>query len=128
MSAPRVFHLDTGGCGACAVEVWAAVESSGELEWAAGPHQADVVALTGSITPTTRIAVLAIYQTFFADRVPIVAVGRCAIDGHPYGKGGVGALRELIIQAKVEACPPLPRIILDTLLAAATSPVATNNR
>ena len=128
MSATRVFHLDTGGCGACAVEVWAAVESSRELEWAVGPQQADVVALTGSITPATREAVLTLYRTYFAGRVPVVAIGRCAIDGHPYGKGGLAVATELVTHGRVEACPPVPLVILDTLLAAASSSVEEKNR
>lgn len=114
---PRVFHLDTGGCGACAVELWAAVESSPELQWAAGPDQADVVALTGSLTPATRAAALALYQDHWAGRVPVIAVGRCAVDGYPYGRGGVVAAG-IEIQGKVEACPPLPTIILYGLLNA----------
>ena len=122
MTAVRVWHLDTGGCGACAAEVWAAVESSRELQWAPGPDQADVVALTGSITPATRDAVLDLYHTFIAGRVPVVAVGRCAIDGYPFGAGGLVALGEIAVQARVESCPPLPPIILDTLLGVVRSP------
>ena len=122
MTAVRVWHLDIGGCGACAAEVWAAVESSRELQWAPGPDQADVVALTGPITPAARDAVLDLYHTFIAGRVPVVAVGRCAIDGYPYGNGGLVAGGEIAVQARVEACPPLPLIILDTLLGVVSSP------
>ncbi len=122
MSPVRVFHLDTGGCGACAAEVWATVESSQELAWARGPVQADVVALTGSITPPSQDAVLALYHTFFAGRVPIVAVGRCALDGYPYGKGGSQSLEAIHVQRRVDPCPPLPAIILDALLSAASIP------
>ena len=116
MRPVRVFHLDTGGCGACAAELWATVESSRELQWAPGPGQADVVALTGSILPPTRDAVLTLYYEFFAERVPIVAIGRCAVDGSPYGRGGIVALEEMRVQRTLEACPPLPTIILDALL------------
>ena len=122
MTAIRVLHLDTGGCGACAAEVWATVESSPELQWAPGPLQADVVALTGSITPATRDALRGMYQTFIAGRVPIVVVGRCAIDGYPYGRGGIVAWGELAVQRRVEGCPPLPSIILEALLNAAATP------
>ena len=111
----RVFHLDTGGCGACAIELWAVVESSPEMEWAVGPDQADVVALTGSLTPATREPVLALYRNNWAGRVPVIAVGRCAIDGYPYGRGGAAAAG-IEIHGKVEACPPLPTIIHYALL------------
>ena len=91
MTATRVFHLDTGGCGACALEVWATVETSPELQWASSPLHADVVALTGSLTAATRDLVLTIYRDYLVGRVPIVAIGRCAIDGYPYGKGDATA-------------------------------------
>ncbi len=116
MTPFRVFHLDTGGCGACAMELWAAVEASRELQWASGPGQADVVALTGSVTPPTREAVVALYRQFWEGRVPVVAVGRCALDGYPYGRGGIAVVDAIQVQGKVEACPPLPAIILYALL------------
>ncbi len=122
MRTLRVYHLDTGGCGACAAEVWTAVELSGALVWAAGPAQADVVALTGSLTPSTREAVLALYRRFWVDRVPVLAIGRCAIDGYPFGRLGVAAVEGLHIQGKVEACPPTPSIVLYALLSAAMQP------
>lgn len=120
MTPLRVFHLDTGGCGACGAEVWATVEAAGELIWAPGPAQADVVAVTGALTPPNHAAVLYLYRQFWAERVPIVAVGRCAVDGYPFGKLGVEALAELRVRGKVEACPPVPSIILYALLGAVT--------
>ena len=118
MKPARVFLLDTGGCGTCAAEVWATVELSDELAWAPGPAHADVVALTGSITPATREVVLSLYLEFFADQTPVVVVGRCAVDGYPFGQGGVRHLAEIEVARKVEVCPPLPSIILETLLHA----------
>ena len=121
MTTLRVFHLDTGGCGACAAEVWATVEASPELHWAPGPAQADVVALTGTLTPATRGAMLALYHEYWQDRVPIIAIGRCAIDGYPFGRGGLAAVGEISVRGKVAACPPLPEVILQALLNVAPS-------
>lgn len=118
MKPARVFLLDTGGCGACAAEVWATVELSDELVWAPGPAHADVVALTGSISPATRETVLALYLEFFVDQTPVVVVGRCALDGYPFAQGGVRYLAQIEVTRKIEVCPPLPSIILDTLLGA----------
>ena len=110
-----MFHLDTGGCGACAAELWASVEVSRELRWAPGPAQADVVALTGCLTPATRDAIVSLYHQFWEGRVPVVAIGRCAIDGYPYGKLGVAATPDIHVQGQVESCPPLLEMILDAL-------------
>lgn len=118
----RVFHLNAGDCGACAAEVWAAVEGSPELGWAATPQDADVIALTGSVPATIRAAVLGVVGTLRPERQPLVAVGRCAIDGHPFGKGGVAALPDIATRRKVDGCPPLTELVADALLEAARQP------
>ncbi len=118
MRPVRVFHLDLGGCGACAAEVWAAVEGAKELARAAAPSEADVVALTGSVTPLSRPAVQALWDELWTGHVPLVAVGRCAIDGYPFGQGGLGTLPEVVAQAKITACPPQPELVVQILLQA----------
>lgn len=120
--AIRVFHLCAGDCGACAAEVWAAVEGSSELDWAPTPQSADVIALTGSIPPASRNSLLAIYTSLVKDRLPLVAVGRCAIDGHPFGKGGIAALPEIAARRKVDGCPPLVEGVVEALLESARQP------
>lgn len=122
----RVFHVCAGDCGACAAEVWAAVESSAELTWAATPQSADVIALTGSVPPAVRSAVLALYASLIQPdggrRLPLVAVGRCAIDGYPYGKGGIAALPEIEARRKVDGCPPLTETVAEALTEVARRP------
>lgn len=121
MRTVRVFLLDTGGCGACAAEVWAAVEVSPELDWASGPGEADVVALTGLVPPGTHDVVLGLYRELWAGRVPVVVVGRCAVEGYPFGQGGVRSLGELVVDRKVDSCPPLPSIVAEAVLSAANA-------
>lgn len=118
MSRIRVFHLDTGGCGACAAEVWAAVETSPELTWAPGPAQADVVAITGAVTPAAREVTVALYRRYWQDRVPVLAIGRCAVDGYPFGRLGVAAVEEIVPQGTVQSCPPSPSIVRYALVGA----------
>lgn len=118
----RVFHLCAGDCGACAAEVWAAVEGAPQLAWAFTPQQADVVVLTGSIPPSSRGAMLATYTSLIAGQVPVVVVGRCAIDGHPFGKGGIAALPDIEARRKVDGCPPLVEVVVDALLDAGRQP------
>ncbi len=120
----RVFHLGAGDCGACAAEVWAAVEGSSDLCWAATPQSADVIALTGSIPAPSRNALLAVYAAQVKDRLPLVAVGRCAIDGHPFGKGGIAALPEIEARRKVDGCPPLVDGVIEALVQSARQPRA----
>jgi Ni,Fe-hydrogenase III small subunit len=118
----RVFHLCAGDCGACAAEVWSAVEGTTQLAWAATPQLADVVALTGSIPAATRSALLNTVTALIQGRLPIVVVGRCAIDGFPYGKGGIAGLPEIEARRKVDGCPPLTDNVVEALLEAARQP------
>lgn len=124
--AVRVFHVCAGDCGACAAEVWAAVEGSPELAWAATPQTADVIAVTGSVPPAARNALLNVYNALMQHaedhRRPLVVIGRCAIDGYPYGKGGIAALPTIEARRKVDGCPPLTDIVTEALIEAARRP------
>lgn len=120
--AVRVFHVGAGDCGACAAEVWAAIEGSSELTWAATPQLADIIVLTGSVPAAVRNAVLTLYSGLVQDRLPLLVVGRCAIDGYPFGKGGVAALPELRVQRKVDGCPPLVETVTEALIQTARKP------
>lgn len=118
----RVFHLNGGDCGACAAEVWAAVETAGQLTWAATPQEANVVALTGAIPPTMRTALVTTITTLVQRQVPIVVVGRCAIDGYPLGKSGIAALPEVEARRKVDGFPPAVDRVIAALIEAARKP------
>lgn len=120
--AYKVFHLCAGDCGACAAEVWAAVEGTPELTWAPTPQVADVIALTGSIPATSRSALMTTYTTMLQGRLPVVVIGRCAIDGYPFGKGGIAALPDIEARRKVDGCPPLTDIVAEALMEAARQP------
>jgi len=46
--------------------------------------------------------------------LPLLAVGRCAIDGHPFGRGGMAELPQ--IEARLlEGCPPTPGAIVEAI-------------
>ena len=113
----RVYRVNTGSCGGCDVEIEAAVASSPELAWAEAPERADVLLLTGPITSGCRPAFLALYKEL-SGRVPLLAVGRCAIDGHPFGRGGVAELPEAHART-LDGCPPAPGAIVEAIRRAA---------
>lgn len=99
MSPLYVFLIDTGSCGACAAEVWATVERTAALRWAATPATADVVVLVG--VPTLLLAP-AVRQTLIdATHLPLVAVGRCT--------------KEALVRTTTPFLPPdmAPRRIID---------------
>lgn len=118
----RVYRINTGSCGGCDAEIVAAVASDAGLTWAEGPDRADLLLLTGPLTGASRPVFLAIWQEL-AGRVPLLAVGRCAIDGHPFGRGGLAELPELSAR-KLDGCPPAPSAIVEAIRQAAGDKVA----
>src|SRR5262249_6399491 len=90
----KVYRVNTGSCGGCDVEIEAAVASSADLAWAETPGSADVLLLTGPLTSSSRPIFLALWNEL-AGRVPLLATGRCAIDGRPFGRGGIAELPQI---------------------------------
>ncbi len=115
MAMVRVYRLNTGSCGACDVAINEAVTAHAKLAWADTPQTADALLLTGPITPSSKTALLSLLRD--VDTVPIFAIGRCAIDGHPFGKGGIQMVEEIVIQMqhRLDECPPSPETIAQTL-------------
>lgn len=109
----RVYRINTGSCGGCDVEIEAAVAGSRELAWADSPYSADALLLTGPLTAGSRPTFLALWNEL-GERLPLLAVGRCAIDGHPFGRGGIAELPQ--IEARLlEGCPPAPGAIVEAI-------------
>jgi len=105
----KLFRINTGSCGGCDVEIGLAVAQAHDLAWADGPDDADALLLTGPITAPSGGALLALVRELGG--VPLLAVGRCAIDGSPFGKGGVQELATLAVKVRVAGCPVTPEAV-----------------
>ncbi|HEU5086604.1 MAG TPA: NADH:ubiquinone oxidoreductase, partial [Roseiflexaceae bacterium] len=55
-------------------------------------------------------------------RVPLVAVGRCAIDGHPFGRGGLLELRDVVVDEQLDGCPVTAEQLVEVVRRAASWP------
>jgi Ni,Fe-hydrogenase III small subunit len=110
----QVYRFNTGSCGGCDLEVIAALAAAADIDWAATPHEADVLLLTGPLTTDTKKAFMALLQEL-DHRAPIIAVGRCAIDGHPFGRGGVAVIPNLTVHLSLDGCPPTPVQIVEAI-------------
>jgi len=109
----KVYRINTGSCGGCDIEIEAVVAGGRELAWADNPHSADALLLTGPLTASSRPVFLELWNEL-GGRVPLLAVGRCAIDGHPFGRGGIAELPH--IEARLlEGCPPAPGAIVEAI-------------
>ena len=116
----KLFRINTGSCGGCDVEIGLAVATTDDLAWADRPEEANALLLTGPITASSGSALLALLNEL--GDVPLLAVGRCAIDGHPFGKGGVEGVDELTINLRVEGCPVTPDAVVAAIREALGRP------
>ncbi|MCS6940199.1 MAG: NADH:ubiquinone oxidoreductase [Roseiflexaceae bacterium] len=114
----RVYRFNTGSCGGCDLEIMAAISDNADIAWAATPQEADVAVITGPLTPGAKAALVALMRDS-GDRAPILAVGRCAIDGHPFGRGGVASTAGLVVHSSLDGCPPAPLQIIEAIRRAA---------
>ncbi len=110
----QVYRFNTGSCGGCDLEVIAAVGDAADIAWAATPHEADVLLITGPLTHSAKAALVALMQES-EHRAPILAVGRCAIDGHPFGRGGLAGAPGLTVRLMLDGCPPEYARIIDAI-------------
>jgi Ni,Fe-hydrogenase III small subunit len=110
----KVYRINTGSCGGCDMEIEATVVHSADLAWADTPADADVLLLTGPLTLGSRPGFMAIWNEYGA-RIPLLAVGRCAIDGSPFGRGGLATAPEIGARPTLDGCPPAPKAIAEAI-------------
>jgi Ni,Fe-hydrogenase III small subunit len=109
----KVFRVNTGSCGGCDLEIEAMLATEVDFGLADSVSNADVVLLTGPLTMGSR----PFFQALLAEigNVPLVAVGGCAIDGRPFGQGGLTLLPDPAVTARIHGCPPDTGTIAETL-------------
>jgi Ni,Fe-hydrogenase III small subunit len=105
----QLYKINTGSCGGCDSEILEAVATAPDLAWADTPLTADALLLTGPLLPAMRQP-LQNLTAIMATR-PVLAIGRCALDGHSFGRGGVRAQAKLTVQLELDGCPPTPEEI-----------------
>jgi NADH-quinone oxidoreductase subunit B len=115
------------GLACCAVEVLAATAGVGTpgavsgrlgaLPAAAGPADADVLLVSGTVTAKLAPAVRGLYEQLPEPRY-VVAVGACASSGGPYWDSYCvvpGAAELVPVDLYVPGCPPRPQALLAAL-------------
>ena len=130
-----VFHLNTGSCNGCDIEVLNAFTPAQDAErfgvkLVGSPRHADAIALTGPITREALPRVIRALQAVPEPKI-VVAIGSCACGGGIWHDGysvlgGVEKLYEILekkgikrpITVFVPGCPPKPEAILYGILLA----------
>jgi len=110
----KVYRINTGSCGGCDMEIAAVVAANADLAWADSPANADALLLTGPLTIGSRAAFMACWHEL-GGQVPLVVIGRCAIDGYPFGRGGLAEAIKVQATLTLDGCPPEPKAIAEAI-------------
>ncbi|MHC0613508.1 NADH-quinone oxidoreductase subunit B family protein [Komagataeibacter oboediens] len=117
-----IFHMETGGCAGCAIELRSLsrvlVEGHSDIRFVSTPRQAGLLLVTGSLTVDMAPVVELAWQAMPGTRL-LAAVGDCAVDGGIFAPGyavlgGVGGRARASLL--LPGCPPSPAEVLDALV------------
>ena len=121
----HVRHIDVGSCNACESEVLALSNPYYNfhrlgLFFTASPRQADVLLVTGALTPAMKPILVDTYESMPKPRL-VIATGVCAIHGGVFANSRqfVGPIDSVIpVDAFIPGCPPTPYSLINGILEA----------
>ena len=119
-----LFPLNSASCNGCDQEIQAlhaaryALEEGG-IAFAASPRHADILLLTGIMTPRSQRAAWRVLEQLAEPRA-VIAVGDCPINGSVFRAGEDTTPGEdpFPIDVELPGCPPSPTLILEAIEAA----------
>ena len=120
VKSPRIFHINSGSCNGCDIELITCLSPRYDVEQAGirlegSPRHADVLCVSGPVTRTTREALETIYGQMPEPKV-VVAIGSCpatcnVFAGSPMIDGPVDKI--IPVDIYVPGCPPRPHAIIE---------------
>lgn len=119
----RLFDLGLACCAvefvaAAATDAWDAIAAEVSVQpWTEGPRDADVLVVSGTVTPATAPAVRRAYEQLREPRL-VVSFGACVASGGPYWDSyavtpGIAGL--VPVDCVVPGCPPRPQALVEAL-------------
>jgi len=121
----QIRQVDAGSCNGCELEIGALNNPYYDIErfgmhFVASPRHADCLLVTGPVTRNMADPLKRTYEAMPGPKI-VVAIGDCAYDCgvFAHGYGVVGPVSTILpVDAVVHGCPPEPRAILLSILAA----------
>ena len=120
-----VFHVNTGSCNGCDIEILAALTPRYDVErfgikLVGSPRHADALLVTGPVSREMEEKLRRFYEQVPDPKVVIV-VGTCGISGGVFHESYdlVGPVDRIIpVDIYVPGCPPRPEAIIDGVVKA----------
>jgi len=120
-----VFHVNTGSCNGCDIEIIAALTPRYDVErfgikLVGTPRHADVLLVTGPVTRQMKEKLLRIYEQTPDPKV-VVVVGNCGSSGGVFYESYniEGPVDKIIpVDVYVHGCPPRPEAIIEGIAKA----------
>lgn len=120
-----VYHLNTGSCNGCDIEIVAALTPRYDVErfgikLVGSPRHADVLLVTGPVTRQMESRVRRIYAQTPAPKA-VMVIGNCGVEGDVFHESYnlVGPVDQIIpVDVYVHGCPPRPEAIIEGVVKA----------
>lgn len=125
VKSPWLFHLNSGSCNGCDIEILAALAPRYDAErfgcmLVGSPRHADVLLITGPVTRQMLPRVFRVYEQVPEPKA-VIAIGTCAASGAPFlgSQTTEGPLDKIVpVDAYVVGCPPRPEAIVKGVVTA----------
>jgi membrane-bound hydrogenase subunit mbhJ len=120
-----VYHMNTGSCNGCDIEILALLTPRYDVErfgimLVGSPRHADVLLATGPVARQMVDRVQRVYQQVPDPKV-VMAIGNCGIEGDVFHEAYslAGPLDQIIpVDVYVHGCPPRPEAIIEGVVKA----------
>ena len=120
-----VFHLNTGSCNGCDIEILAALAPRYDVErfgivLVGSPRHADVLLVTGPVTNQMVPRLKRIYEQV-PDPKMVIVIGGCGIEGLVFHESYnlAGPVDQIIpVDVYVPGCPTRPEAIIEAVVKA----------